>query len=275
MNTHFLALIPFLFVSSSFAQAHVAAPTTFLDFVKARNTKALQAFGTTVGGGEYREMRFNDAVIEAANMGNLDALRCLDKHACSMHVDSKGWRQVFGIAKEQGNMDMLRFLFASHHIHLSSESFEERIVEACKEDNVELLKMFLLFRPGMADFIGSHLSESAWERLSWLLDSAETLNLLRRGKGNSIADECCLSDELIAFVFSPSSFGFSPATIKDLFSVLQRRYEGSTFQEYAKAILRHEEDGNAVIANFLHDLAVGKMNDVGAFVDEVVKSQAP
>jgi hypothetical protein len=276
MNTRFLLLLNFLFVSLSSAQAHAAVPsTTFLDVVKTGNTKALQAFGVGVEGREYREMRFNDAIIEAANMDNLDALRYLDRHACNMYVGSTGWMRVFGIAKEHGNMDVLRYLFMSQHIHLSTESYKEYIVDACNDDNVELLKMFLLHRPHVAGFISPHLkSESSWERLSWLLDSASILDLLRLGKSSFVADEL-LSDELIAFVFSPSSFGLSPETIKDLFLVLQRRYEGSTLEEYARAILRHNEDGNVVIAKFLHALAVNKMKDVGAFAAEVVQSQKP
>jgi hypothetical protein len=210
-------------------------------------------------------------------MNNLDALNYLDEHPYSLMKGSKCWSFVYDIAKENGNMDMLRFLFVSQHIHLSGESLQERIVEACKEDDsVELLKMFLLFRPELADFIGRHLSESAWVRLSWLLDSAPILDFLLQEKISLIPDEQ-LSDELIAFLCSPSSFGFSRSTIKELFLVLERRYMNVVPRVAGDACLRHKEDGNAVIFKFVDAILEARFRrkeyNVDDFVAEIVKSQ--
>jgi hypothetical protein len=124
----------------------------------------------------------------------------------------------------------------------------------------------------MARFIGQHLSESGRERISRQLNQAGVLKRLRQGRVEE-AEKLGIPDDLIAFIFRPESFGFSPGTIRRLFVILEQRHQKSSGKELGDAISRHRADGCDVIADFLYTLAAAGAVDEYAFADRVIKSQ--
>jgi hypothetical protein len=269
----------FFFLLALFSLSLALGPdhpiSTFVDYVNTGDIEQLKVFGGLVQ--DLRactRLEFNQAVLRAAKMEFLDGLKYLAGHQCAMDMSSKYWNHVFYIALNDGNLKMLEFLFKSQLVAYSRVDLEQDIVEVCTTGHYKLIRMYLLYDPTMAGLIYNYLDAADRDYLSWLLNSADALMFLREGH-NPMFYEYKLTAEVIAFILSPSSFGFSRTAIASLFAMLQRRYERSTPQERWDAFVRHDSAGSGIVSKFLLSLADGGEPDLDAFADEVLEAQKP